>query len=128
MDKPPIRQKWLKRAKSNLVQAKQPKPEEVYYEDLCYDAQQSVEKLLKALRCYHNIKFRFVHDIGELIYSLEVNGVKVPEEMKAASRLTNYAVEARYPFPYEPVTEKEFEEAINIAEKIYNWAEKMILQ
>lgn len=46
MDKTPIHQKWLKRAKSNLVRAKQPRPEEVYYEDLCYDAQQSVEKSL----------------------------------------------------------------------------------
>ena len=66
MDKTPIHQKWLKRAKSNLVRAKQPKPEEVYYEDLCYDAQQSVEKSFKAVLCFYNIKFRLVHDIGEL--------------------------------------------------------------
>lgn len=100
MDKTPIHQKWLKRAKSNLVRAKQPKPEEVYYEDLCYDAQQSVEKSFKAVLCFHNIKFRLVHDIGELIYTLDSNGVKVPEEIKDASRLTNYAVETRYPSPY----------------------------
>lgn len=57
MDKTPIHQKWLMRAKSNLVRAKQPKPEEVYYEDLCYDAQQLVEKSFKAVLCFHNIKF-----------------------------------------------------------------------
>ncbi len=128
MDKTPIHQKWLKRAKSNLVRAKQPKPEEVYYEDLCYDAQQSVEKSFKAVLCFHNIKFRLVHDIGELIYTLDANDVKVPEEIKDASKLTNYAVETRYPSPYEPVTEDEFNEAINLAEKVYNWAEKIISQ
>jgi len=37
---------WLKRAKSNLIRAKQPKHEEVFWEDLCFDAQQAVEKSL----------------------------------------------------------------------------------
>lgn len=30
---------WLRRAKSNLVRAKQPKPEDVLWEDLCFDTQ-----------------------------------------------------------------------------------------
>ena len=36
---------WLRRAKSNLIRAKQPKHEEVFWEDLCFDAQQAVEAL-----------------------------------------------------------------------------------
>ena len=40
---------WLKRAKSNLIRARQPKPEEVFWEDICFDAQQAAEKSLKAL-------------------------------------------------------------------------------
>lgn len=43
---------WLRRAKSNLFRAKQPKHEEVFWEDLCFDAQQAAEKSLKALRLY----------------------------------------------------------------------------
>jgi HEPN domain-containing protein len=38
---------WLRRAKSNLIRAKQPKHAEVFWEDLCFDAQQGPEKSLK---------------------------------------------------------------------------------
>ncbi len=41
---------WLKRSKSNLEIAKAGKvSEDVMYEDLCFHAQQSVDKALKAL-------------------------------------------------------------------------------
>jgi hypothetical protein len=29
---------WLRRAQSNLARAKQPKPDEAVWEDLCFDA------------------------------------------------------------------------------------------
>ena len=32
---------WLVRAKGNLALAKQPKPEEAFWEDLCFQAQQA---------------------------------------------------------------------------------------
>jgi len=34
---------WLKRAKSNLIRAKFEKLPDVYWEDLCFDAQQACE-------------------------------------------------------------------------------------
>jgi HEPN domain-containing protein len=40
---------WLKRARSSLGLAKSSGDESVYYEDLCFQAQQAVEKALKAL-------------------------------------------------------------------------------
>ena len=41
---------WLKRARSNLERAKMGKvTQEILYEDLCFDAQQAVEKSLKAI-------------------------------------------------------------------------------
>jgi HEPN domain-containing protein len=112
---------WLKRAKSNLVRAKMEKSEDVYWEDLCYDAQQAAEKSFKALLIYKGIKFRFVHDIGELISTLEKHKVLVPDEIKEAVILTEYAVETRYPFPSEPVSETDYSEAVTIAEKVFNW-------
>jgi HEPN domain-containing protein len=48
-----------------------PKPPEVFYEDLCYDAQQCVEKSIKGLLTFNNVKFRYVHDIGELLKTLK---------------------------------------------------------
>ncbi len=118
---------WLKRAKSNLIRAKQPKHEEVFWEDLCFDAQQAVEKSLKALLLFHKIPFRFVHDIAELLTVLEQNGLSLPEQIRAAAELSDYAVEARYPGPMEPVTEDEHKEAVRIAEMVVSWVEGFIM-
>jgi HEPN domain-containing protein len=117
---------WLKRARSNLVRAKQPKPEEVLWEDLCFDTQQAVEKSLKAVLLARRIPFRFVHDIAELLTLLENEGVFLPEEIRAAAELTDYAVESRYPGPFEPATQEEFERALAIANTVLAWAEKLI--
>ena len=118
---------WLRRAKSNLIRAKQPKHEEVFWEDLCFDAQQAVEKSLKALLVFHKIPFRFVHDIAELLTVLEQNGLSLPEQIRAAAELSDYAVEARYPGPMEPVTEDEYKEAVKIAEMVVSWVEGFIM-
>jgi HEPN domain-containing protein len=117
---------WLRRAKSNLIRAKQPKPEEVLWEDLCFDTQQAAEKALKAVLLARRIPFRFVHDIAEFLTLLENQGVTLPEEIKASAELTDYSVESRYPGPFEPVTEEEFNRALKIAEIVVAWAESQI--
>jgi len=76
---------WLYRAKSNLIRAKQPKPQDVFWEELCYDAQQAAEKALKALLVFLKIPFRYVHDIAELLTLLEQNGIELPESIKVAA-------------------------------------------
>ncbi len=119
-------QEWLKRAKSNLTRAKLPKPDGVIWEDHCFDAQQAAEKSIKALLLFLGIQFRFVHDIAELMTLLENHGVILPEEIKAAAELTNYAVETHYPGPTEPVTEEEYKQALQIAEAVFAWCEAKI--
>lgn len=109
---------WLRRAKSNLAIARQPKTEEILWEDFCFEAQQAPEKALKAVLLFKGIKFRFVHDIAELLTLLEQNGIPLSEEIRAAADLTDYSVEARYPGPFEPLTESEFKDALNIAESV----------
>jgi len=117
---------WLRRAKSNLIRAKQPKPEEVLWEDFCFDTQQAAEKALKAVLLARGVPFRFVHDIAELLTLIENQGVTLPEEIKASAELTDYSVESRYPGPFEPVTEEEFSRALKIAEIVVAWAESQI--
>ena len=70
--------------------------------------------------------FRLVHDIAELLTVLKQNGIALPEEIRAAAELTEYAVAARYPGPIEPVTEHEYNEAVRIAEKAVAWVEDLI--
>jgi len=67
-----------------LALAKQPKPEDAFWEDLCFQAQQAAEKAIK------------------------------------------YAFETRYPGPFEPVTEDEYQEAVRLAEAVVHWTESII--
>ena len=116
---------WLSRARSNLVRATQPKPDDVFWEDICFDSQQAVEKALKAL-LHRKIPFRYVHHIGELLDTLRAGGVEVPEEVLASAELTEYAVEARYPGPFEAVTKDEAAAAVGIAGTVLKWVESRI--
>ena len=123
--KPGTPKQWLDRAKSNLVRA-QAKQTDVYLEDLCFDAQQAAEKAVKAILIHYEIEFRYVHDLEELITTLEKHNKSVPECVKEAIELTQYAVEFRYPGVYEPVTEEEYNKAVAISKSVITWAEKIV--
>ncbi|MFB0534351.1 MAG: HEPN domain-containing protein [Anaerolineae bacterium] len=116
---------WLNRAKSNLIQAKSEKPG-VYWEDLCFQAQQAAEKSVKALLLHRGLRFPYVHDLAELIELLEQQGESIPSGIREVARLTNYAVEARYPGLAEPVTREEYKMAVVLAEEVVRWVEKAL--
>jgi len=116
---------WLNRARSNLLLAES-KKEGVYLEDLCFAAQQAAEKAVKALLIHRGVEFPYVHDLAELLTRVEEAGEEVPKSVKQASRLTRFAIVTRYPGALEPVTEKEYEEALSIAEEVVQWAERQM--
>ena len=116
---------WLQRAKSNMARAKAGRVSpEILYEDLCYDAQQAVEKAFKSVCIIHEIVFPKTHDIAYLIELLEKGGVEVPENLQNAKILTGYAVETRYPGDYEPVDEEDLRKAVEIAKEVLKWVKK----
>ena len=116
---------WLQRAKSNMARAKAGRVlPEILYEDLCYDAQQAVEKAFKSICIIHEIIFPKTHDIAYLIELLEKGGVEVPKNLQNAKILTGYAVETRYPGDYEPVDEEDLGKAVEIAKKVLKWVKK----
>ncbi len=117
---------WFLRAKSNLVRAQCDKPEEVFWEDLCFDAQQAAEKAFKSVLLFLGIDFPYTHDVEVLITLLKNHGVEVPEMVADAVRLTEYAVWTRYPATIEPVTEEDYQEAIQIAKAVVDWADGML--
>jgi len=127
-DAPSLRtpHEWLKRAKSNLAIARQPKTGEIYWEDLCFETQQAAEKALKAVMLAKGIKFRPVHNLSEHLTRLEQSGVALPDGVKNAAMLTDYSVETRYPGPIEPITEQEFRKSLRIAEAVVAWAERQL--
>jgi HEPN domain-containing protein len=67
----------------------------IYYEDLCFHAQQAAEKAIKAVLLHRGIRFPYVHDIGELMRLLKRKAASVPSRVWKARQLTDYAVETR---------------------------------
>jgi len=116
---------WMKRARSNMAYVKAGKiSTELLYEDLCFNAQQAVEKALKGLCIMHGINFPRTHNIEFLIEILKKGGVIIPPREKKARLLTDYAVTARYPGGSEPVTKKEYQKAFKITDCVLRWVEQ----
>ena len=114
---------WLKRAKSNLKMSKITKDKDIYYEDLCFEAQQCAEKSLKALLIAHNSEIPKTHSFSVLIAKLE-KYIDIPKEIREIGELSDYAVQTRYPGDYAEISREEYNKAIELAERAYNWAEK----
>ena len=123
-----VYQIWLQRAKSNLSRAELGRQkEDILYEDLCFDAQQAVEKTLKGLMAYLKIKIPRTHSIGFLLKILSNSKkVDVPRELREAVVLTDYAVTARYPGNWEPLCNQDYRKAVQLARDVFNWAGSII--
>ena len=112
---------WFKRAVGSFLIAKKlAKEEGLYFEDLCFHLQQSVEKALKGLILFYGGEFRKTHDSSVLIGLLE-QYVEVPESILDVMRLDIYAVETRYPGVYDDVTREEFETHLTVVELCLKW-------
>jgi HEPN domain-containing protein len=112
---------WVNRAKSDLAIAST-EIEGAYLEDLCYHAQQAVEKSFKAILLARVGAFPYIHDLAELVYRIQQAGIQVPESVRSAVSLTEYAVGARYPGFDEPVTRLDWEEALDMTKSVLSWA------
>jgi HEPN domain-containing protein len=117
---------WIERAKSSYEIAKTiVKSNVIYYEDLCYQSQQAVEKTLKGLLIYYGVDPEYTHNIGLLLNELE-KFTEIPENIKLATNVTKYAVLTRYPGEYDEITKENYEESIKIAKDCLEWTEKII--
>lgn len=117
---------WITRAYSNLNLAEKGQGKDIMLEDLCFNSQQAAEKALKAVCLYKEQDFPKTHSITRLIDILESTGIQVPEQIKIADILTQYAVQTRYPGPVEEITFEEYQESLEIAARVVFWAETII--
>ena len=100
---------------------------DVLLEDVCFDAQQAVEKALKALLVLRGVQVPRTHAISELITMLADLGFDIPADVHEASALTDYAVAARCPGPSEPVLVEDYERALAIAVAVVAWASGIVI-
>jgi len=113
---------WLERAKSSYEISKTAINKSIYYEDLCYQSQQAVEKALKGLLIFYGVDPEFTHNIGLLLNELEKFS-EIPENIKLATNVTKYAVITRYPGEYDEITKENYEESVKIAKDCIEWVE-----
>jgi len=116
---------WMGRARGNLARAKRRAPGD-YLEDLCFDAQQAAEKALKAVLISRGVEFPYTHDVGRLLSLLEVAGNVIPEEVRRAEILSDYAWASRYPSAAPPISEQAYADAIRMAEAVVRWVDKRL--
>jgi HEPN domain-containing protein len=119
---------WLRRARSNLALARaHAVVPEVLLEDLCFDAQRAAEKAIKAVLVHHQIEFPKTHVLSELLNLLTRHGVLVPDDVREAKLLTDYAVAIRYVGLAEDVTDADYRQAIELASRVLRWAESAVV-
>jgi len=56
-----------------------------------------LKKSLKAVYQHYGKRFRYTHDLDELMTGLKNEGITVPAEIADSALLTSFAWEARYP-------------------------------
>ena len=116
---------WLRHAQSDLALAQAKPPPHVFYEQICFHAQQAAEKALKAVLIAHSIPLLKTHNIRALLDGLS-RATRVPQWMRRAASLSQYAVETRYPGRANPVSEGDYRRAVRLAEEVVIWSEKAV--
>ncbi len=115
---------WIANAEKDLKWAER-MLEEGDYDYSSFHCQQAAEKALKALLIALGRQPPKTHSIEHLLNLIEKEGISVGEVWEAA-RLTDYAVEARYPDFEEPVTENEAEKALHLAKAVLKWVKERL--
>ena len=118
-DKRDLIENWIDKADKDLLSVKHELIfSDVVRETVCFHSQQAVEKYLKAYLVFLGISFTKTHEIGELITKCENKDRDISILKEEADKLTDYAVEIRYPDEWSEPSLEEAEEAFEIAEKV----------
>ncbi|WP_337870262.1 HEPN domain-containing protein [Meiothermus sp.] len=113
---------WLNLAQSDLAYAENP-PTRGLFETSAYLAQQAAEKALKALLIHLQRPFPKTHNLDFLFELLEEASVTIPAEVRRAVLLQNYTIRGQYPSNYPELTKVEYQEALELAQRVVAWVE-----
>jgi len=110
---------WIAKAEKDLLSAKHELsfPDAVT-ETVCFHCQQAVEKYVKAYLVFLGVSFTKTHEIGELITICENKDSEISVLKEEADKLTDYAIEVRYPDEWFEPTLEEAKEAFEIAKNM----------
>jgi len=110
---------WIRKAENDLISARVLLLAEdgSCSDNVCFHAQQVVEKSLKALLIVKGIVFRKIHDLDILLQ--QADDADLQGFREGCVMLSTYAVESRYPGDYVEPEREEAEEAVRIATEIF---------
>ncbi|MBL7075398.1 HEPN domain-containing protein [candidate division KSB1 bacterium] len=110
---------WINKAEKDLLSAEHELSfSSAVTESVCFHCQQAVEKYLKAYLVFLDIPFTKTHEIGELITKCEEKDGEISALKEEADKLTDYAIEVRYPDDWFEPSLEEAKDAFKIAKKI----------
>jgi len=114
-----ILQQWIEKAENDLRNATHTLTlkEDCPFDTVCFHAQQCAEKYLKALLLSAGLDPPRTHDLRALLELLPDKSAPGIELWRVLP-LNRYAVEARYPGDWDPITRAEAEEAVAIAQEV----------
>jgi len=118
-------QAWLRFAESDLALALATTDDRVLFENLCFHAQQTVEKSIKAVLVLHGINFPKTHNI-EWLLDLLPPDVERTKDLLESRALSGYATVMRYPGAAETPSEDEHRNAVGLASAIFDWAKQIV--
>jgi HEPN domain-containing protein len=122
--------RWLERARLDLEDAKalhDLRP--TAYDNVGFLCQQATEKLLKAFLVAHRQSFPKTHDIRTLLVGhVAAIDSQLAVEARFADELTPYAVAARYPAGFAPVSRETADELIATMDRVWDLFEPRIIR
>ena len=116
---------WLRDAESDLALASVKKTPKIRYAHLCFHAQQTTEKALKAILLAHGVTPPRTHDLAFIVDSLPKD-VTLPPSLLMLPVLTKYAVQHRYPGQDMPVDRRDYKKALALAGDTLAWAREHV--
>ena len=107
--------RWVEKAEHDLANAEYviTMKENCPFDTVCFHCQQCVEKYLKSILLLHEIPFPKTHDL-RLLLDLIRQKTDVTISPETVIPLNRYTIEGRYPGDWEPITEEETHEALNM--------------
>lgn len=109
---------WVEKARRDLLTAERGLDSaEPFTDIICFHAQQATEKHLKAYLLWHGIEFPKTHALEDLVLLAVEKDADFALLKEDVTKLTPYAVEARYPEFEEPLPE-DAREMVQVARKI----------
>lgn len=86
---------------------------------VCFLAQQSAEKALKAILVFEQVEFPRTHNVGDLAHLLPPAWEGLRGQLPALDTLSSWAVQARYPDALRDASEAEAQSALDQARAVW---------